>query len=136
MINKLTWHLGQKCRGDHRPRTQSQLLANMLHLSSDGNFIRSSAGRPRMLISLHTRYWAGPFPLHCWNPGQNWPTQFLIRNFFFTISDNQKNCITLLLIEISLKPYICKGAIRTHTKSCVYKLLCLSCFIFLYNIST
>ena len=50
----------------------------MLHLSSDGSFIRSSAGRPRMFVSLHTRHWARPFPLHCWNSGKNWPTQLLL----------------------------------------------------------
>ena len=55
VINKPTRHLGQKCRGDHSPRTQSPLLANMLHLSSDGNFARSLAGRPRMFVSPHTQ---------------------------------------------------------------------------------
>ena len=78
VINKSTRHLGQKCRGDHSPRTQSPLLANMLHLFSDGNFARSLAGRPRMFVSPHTRYWAGPFPLHGWSPGQNWPTHIYI----------------------------------------------------------
>ena len=47
----------------------------MLHLSSDGNFVHSSAGRPRILICPQTGYWAGPFFAHSLNIGQNWPTQ-------------------------------------------------------------
>ena len=104
MINKLTRHLGQKYRGDHRPRTQPQLLANMLHLSSDGNFIHSSAGRPWMFVSLHTRYWAGPFPLHCWNPGQNWPTQLYLTfslcfSFYLFLLHRCSTFVDRLLVE-------------------------------------
>ena len=33
----------------------------MLHLSSDGNFVHSSAGCPRIFVCPHTGYWAGPF---------------------------------------------------------------------------
>ena len=47
----------------------------MLHLSSDGNFVHSSDGRPRILVCPQTGYWAGPFLAHILNIGQNWPTQ-------------------------------------------------------------
>ena len=34
----------------------------MLHLSSEGNFVHSFAGCPRIFVCPHTGYWAGPFP--------------------------------------------------------------------------
>ena len=33
----------------------------MLHLSSDGNFVHSSAGCPWIFVCPHTGYWVGPF---------------------------------------------------------------------------
>ena len=33
----------------------------MLHLSSEGNFVHSFAGCPRIFVCPHTGYWAGPF---------------------------------------------------------------------------
>ena len=117
MINKLTRHLGQKYRDDHRPRTQPQLLANMLHLTSDGNFIHSSAGRPRMFVSLHTRYWAGPFPLYCWNPGQNWPTHIYI----------------LFLIYLLLSKFF-TGIVIRRKRNCSYQLFIVNlCFLYQFH---
>ena len=76
MINKFTRHLGQKYRGDHRPRTRPNSLQTC---STSLRMVILSI--PRMFVSPHTGYWAGPFPSHSWNIGQNWPTHKLFYIF-------------------------------------------------------
>ena len=53
----------------------AQFITSILHLSSDGNFVHSSAGCPWIFVCPHIGYWAGPFLTHSLNTGQNWPTQ-------------------------------------------------------------
>ena len=68
----------------------AQFLTSILHLSSEGNFVHSFVGCPRIFVCPHIGYWAGPFLessictnedsigpdllQYSLNTGQNWPT--------------------------------------------------------------
>ena len=50
-----------------------------------------------MFVSPHTGYWAGPFPSHSWNTGQNWPTQVTIGDYPQQITKD----VTFLIVDCS-----------------------------------
>ena len=74
----------------------AQFLTSTLHLSSEGNFIPSFVGCPRIFAYPQTGYWAWPFftpfahmrldigsgLLRCsLNAGLNWPPQYLFASW-------------------------------------------------------
>ena len=60
MNDKYTGYLGQKFRGDYRPRTRSS--SSQAFFTSPRRVILSLlAGRPRIFSYPRTEYWAWPF---------------------------------------------------------------------------